>query len=409
MKFDGYYILSDLIEMPNLRASSFRYLKQFLCRYVLGMPVPGAELSSRTHQIWLFYGAAATLWLVSVVSSICIGFLIKLPALGVWITLSSIYGVVLMPTRRLFTFLQANRDDIPLLHWPRVLVPLGILGALVYLVGFLPLTTWVEAPCVILPEQRATVRAEVPGFVDEVLTRDGDRVTADQALARLANPQLRLQLRAAELELDVADALIDQALRGGQTVLVAGYRETRKAYLERVEELRQQVAGLTLSSPIDGVVLTPRLDWAGDLHVGRGESFCEVADLATMVARIVVNERDLVGLGKDAQAQVRLRAYPGDTFSGTVQDVSPTALEQVPDLALSSRRAGGDVPTYPDARAREVPTVQLFELTIRLDNSDGRLRPGMTGAAKARGPARTLAGRALARVQKSLKSDFHLR
>ena len=407
MRWDGYYILSDLLGMPNLRANSFLYLNQFLRRYVLGMPVPGAELSTRAHQIQLFYGLAATIWLVSVVAGICIAFLIKLPALGIWVTVTTLYGGF-RTAHRFFSYVGTNRQDIPLFAWPRVLIPLGVAAAAVYLVGFLSLETWVEAPCVVLPAERAVVHAEVPGYLEEVLVKEGEEVTAGQPLLKMANPKLQLQARSEETAVKVLDLQIAQAL-GTERPAVAGVlTETRAARLARLRELTSQVDRLTVHSPIAGSVLTPNLDWLRGAFVAAGRPLCEVGGLGTMVVRIVVDERDLGGLAPGAQARVRLRAFPAETLAGAVRDVSPCSLHEVPDVALSSQ-AGGDIPTYVDPRSRRVPTVPSFELTIELPNADGRLRPGMTGLAKVHGPSRTLLSRLLVRIQKGLKTTFHLR
>jgi len=408
MRFDGYYILSDLLGMPNLRSNSFRYLRDFLRRYVLGMSVPGAEISGRAHQIQLFYGAAASLWLASLLVSICIGFLIKLPALGIWITLTTVYGMVLRPAGRLVSYLQDNREYIPLFHWPRVLVPLAVAGLLIYLLGFLPLEGWVEAPCVILPEKRVIERVQVAGFLEEVMVGEGDRVIPGQPLARLSNPPLRLQLGSAEKAVELVDLQIAQALGLQRPVLIGVLEETRAAHLAQLRQLGKQVERLIPRASIAGTILTPRLDWLQGAYFEQGRALCEVGALRTMLARIVVNERDLGGLAEGDEAHVRLRSYPDRTFSGEVRDISPRALEEVPDIALSSK-AGGEIPTYRDARSRQVPTVQLFELTIQIANPDGRLRPGMTGWAKIRGPSRTIAGRVSARLQKGLKTSFRLR
>jgi len=408
MRFDGYYILSDLLGMPNLRTNSFNYLKTFLQRYVLGMRIPGAELSTRAHQIHLFYGVAALIWLVSLVTSICIAFLIKLPALGLWITLTTVYGTVFLPANRLLTFVRRNRDNIPLLHWPRVTIPLAILAGAVYLLGFLPTTSWVVAPAVVVPAERAVVRAEVPGFLNEVRVTEGEHVEVGQTLAKLDNPQVAADLFAVERRIEALEVRITEALGKGELAFAELVRESQEAWLARRRRLREQLQALTLRSPVKGVVITPRLDWLQGIHLEEGQSFCEVAALGTMLARIVVNERDLAGLAPGSEAEVLLKAYPSRPFAGRVQNISPKALQRIPDPALSAR-SGGDVPTYPDAEVGEVPTVQLFELTIEIANPEGRLRPGMTGTAKVEGPSRTLAGRALTYILKRVKTSFHLR
>jgi multidrug resistance efflux pump len=184
--------------------------------------------------------------------------------------------------------------------------------------------------------------------------------------------------------------------------------ETRAGRLARLHDLTTQVDRLTLHSPIAGAVLTAKLDWLRGAYVTAGRAVCEVGELDKMLARLVVDERDLGGLAAGAEARVRLRAFPAETFTGVVRDLSPCSLHEVPDVALSSQ-AGGEVPTYIDARSRRVPTVPCFELTIELPNADGRLRPGMTGSAKIHGPSRTLLTRLFVRIEKGLKTTFHLR
>jgi len=281
-------------------------------------------------------------------------------------------------------------------------------GLLVYLVGFVPLEGWVEAPCVILPEERVIERVEVPGFLEEALVEEGDDVTPGQPLARLANPDLRLQRAQAEKAVELVDLQIAQALNLQRPALAGVLREVKAARLAERRDLDKQVARLAPEATIAGTVLTPRVDWLQGGFFEKGSALCEVGVLDTMLARIVVNERDLAGLSEGSEARVRLRTYPGRTFSGKVRDISPRALEEVPDVALSSQ-AGGEIPTYRDADSRQVPTVQLFELTIVMPDGDARLRPGMTGWAKIRGPSRTIAGRVAARLHKGLKTSFRLR
>ena len=92
MKFDGYYILSDLIGRANLRANSFAYLKTFLRRYVLRMPVREGDIRERESQVKLVYGIAASIWLTLLLSGIAFAFVKKFPPLGLWLLVSVGYG-----------------------------------------------------------------------------------------------------------------------------------------------------------------------------------------------------------------------------------------------------------------------------------------------------------------------------
>jgi multidrug resistance efflux pump len=184
VKLDGYYLLSDWLEIPNLRARAFGYLA--------ALPrTGGAPASPRERWIYLVYGLGAAVF--------SIGLIVAL-AVGLGGILVARYGVVglglaalfLVPrTRRVLSRLRPGQAPteapgpaaVPRRRRARLAALAGAGLALAFLI---PLDLRVAGEFKILPQRNAEVRAEIDGIVHEVHVREGDRVNAGAPVARLA-------------------------------------------------------------------------------------------------------------------------------------------------------------------------------------------------------------------------------
>jgi hypothetical protein len=152
----------------------------------------------------------------------------------------------------------------------------------------------------------------------------------------------------------------------------------RAAYSAKLEEANRDVRNLTLRASIDGVVLTRDIERAEGKLIRFGELFCEIAALDPMRIKIPLNEKQVRHVKKGQRVVIKVNAYPAEQFEGVVAE-DPVMFygDEVP-AAFSARRSG-DVPTYTDAKGREVPIERTYEAVVQVKNSGGLLRPGMTG------------------------------
>ncbi len=232
---------------------------------------------------------------------------------------------------------------------------LGVAAAIAALGLLVPLPAWVSGDAFLRPGTPVALRAETAGIVERVLVNEGDRVKAGTLVATLRDDEITSQLEQARASIQRVRA---EGARARSAADLATYR-AREAELLQLQEreryLSAELGRVRVVAPIDGVVLTPRVELRRGEQLGRGEVFAELADLSTMEVDVTVPETDIRGVAEGASARLKVHAYPGRTFRGKVLRIAPRA----------------------DAAAD-------FRVTLLVDNADGALRPGMTGRAHVR-------------------------
>jgi len=383
MKFDGYYILSDLLGMPNLRSNSVNYVRLFFRRYILGLETPGASISSRENLIKLFYGIASSAWIFYVLYKIVRALLWRIPPLGVWVMITTVYGLFLVPLARIAAYLAKRRGRPGSVNLPRLAVLSAAAVAVGYFVFLHDVGYSVKAPCVILPARTHAVYAATGGVLRETPFESGDAVPAGAVIARMENrplelvlEQMRARARIHQLQADYADATGDFATRDYH--LDAG-RELEVT----IAETEKRIEDLTVRAPFDGVIITPPDRTLVGKFVPEGGLLMEIADIRSVKVTVAVTEKDLAFVSENAPAVVTLRAYPWQPFTGSVGQVSAAPRRTLPTPALADK-AGGGVQTRADVRRAIVAVDATFEVSIPLANDDPSrpLRPGMAGRAK---------------------------
>ena len=220
IKLDGYYLLSDYLDIPNLRKRSFAYVGGLLKRLIGFEPTIGPEISARERRVYLAYGLVATLCSVGLLAFVIVktgGFLIDRHQPG---ALALFAGLVGMKSRRRFRKLfgkSANPaeavDDDGDVETPlpaespapapepqrkerrsradrRRIVWVTLAAVTLVLVFLGRLELRIGGPFVVLPEENADIRAEVEGLIQEIPVEEGQRVQAGDVIARLSNHAL---------------------------------------------------------------------------------------------------------------------------------------------------------------------------------------------------------------------------
>jgi multidrug resistance efflux pump len=226
IKLDGYYFLSDLLDVPNLRPRAFAWVGARV-RLLLRLPATLPEASPRERRIFAAYGLAGVAFSWWLLTSVLLRF-------GHYLT-ARYQGTGAV----LFTGLLATVFATPIrrmaVGFPKALVRLPRRGKLLSAVGAglvalhvvqLPLT--VSGPVDLLPARNADVRAEVEGVIEQLYVDEGSRVRAGDPLARLADREYRARLQMLDAEIAEAGAKL--------RLLQAGSRP------ESIEVARRSVA-----------------------------------------------------------------------------------------------------------------------------------------------------------------------
>lgn len=392
MRFDGYYIMTDAIEVPNLQAKSRALIQHQFNQLLFGhsgkdqvlsrMPLPRRRLA-------LFYTYAILSWIYGywVIYKLIVFMKPHLQPLGLeglsdWFSALALTSWVLLPIVGFFKSMQLTKDDLqPHGRMRRLgmitLVGLGIFGA----ACFLPVELKIKRVAAVELAEPEQVRPEVPGFVEEVLVKEGDVVQPGTPLAKLSNRELLQNVTAIENRLRVSEASVARALGMDKPAEQKQAENVRAAYAAKFEEAKHDAASLTLTARTGGTVLTRDLDKRRGHLIKANDLFCEIAALDPMRIKIALNEKQVRYVKKGQRVELKANAYPGRTFHGTIAE-DPIIFfgESIPP-AFSARREG-DVPVYVDAKGRDIPLERTFEAVVEVENPERLLRPGMTSRGK---------------------------
>ena len=434
LRFDGYYILSDISEIPNLRQKSSKILSRVASEYCLGIEQPEDPFLPDRH-LWFFagYTIAATVYRWVVVFSIL--FFLNavlepygLKVIGQFIGLMGLFGLTVQPLWNLVKFFRAP-GRISQVKRKNLIITCAIVLACLAFFLTVPLPYNVRCAVEIKPHADFVQRAiaKTRGKLDVVSVRPGDSVSEGQVIAKLSNPALTRSLLEAERQTSqyqsraatLAKLKLDDPALTGDAAVARMMAETSAA---SEQALREQHDWLTVRAPLGGVVMPPeekrpepaidgRLpSWHGSLLrpenlgalVEMDQVLCSVGDPNKFEALLIVDQADIPFISKELTADIRLDAHAGATFSGVIEDIAGSDMEVSP--ASMSNQSGGQLATVTDAAGVSRPQSASYEARVPLGQVDVSLRAGMRGRAKIKAAPQTLANR----FWRLLTRTFHI-
>ena len=339
LRFDGYYVLSELIEIPNLGTRSDRYLGYLLKRYLLAIPDQRSPVTAAGEVKWLItYGICARIYRVFITLYIASWVAGKFLIIGVLLALWAVIGQLVLPIirgicRLIPLLLSANRMGR---FATIVFVSAGIfLSSL-----FLPLgqSTYAEG-MVSLPED-AFIRAGANGIVTSVHLEDGDTIAKDGIVVKLENLSLEARLESLRAQLEETRARQQQAFLEDRTQ--ADILKVRINALEAdLADLLDQIDSLVVVGDKDGVLSLPVASDLPGKYVKRGDVIGHIIGQGGNSALVVVPQSDIDMVRQHLETiEVRVGSHPGKTFSAEFLRELPQGTDRLPHRILGSGSGG---------------------------------------------------------------------
>lgn len=414
LRYDGYYILSDIMEVPNLRQKASSVLHRYMSKYFLGMELPEDPFLPERNQFFFgLYTVASNIYRLIVTASIML-FLNQvfepygLKVIGQMIALAGVYGLVVMPIYQLCKFLYVP-GRMSQVKRKNVLITASAVAALIAGIIYIPVPQWVKCPVEVQPRNAESVFVVVPGELEEMLVQPGQYVTKETKLARVTNIDLLLELTELEHEGERL-AYMSEALNG-QRLRAAESSEIEQAYVEVIQQLksvqqqlekkRQQVALIDVPAPIEGTVFPVpdksahggndgRLgEWSGSIfetknqgaHLSSSDVICQIGNAEEMEVVLYIDQDHIELVNLDQEVEIKLDAFPGRTFQGRIAVMGSKEVEFIPP-ALSTQQ-GGDLPAISDQETGRLrPQNATFPAQVPLAEGEQGLKLGMRGRAK---------------------------
>lgn len=368
LRFDGYYILADLIEIPNLDLRSKSYVAYLVKRYLFGIENVDNPATAPGEPKWLFtYAIAAFFYRLFIIAAIVIFVAASFHLIGAVLAIWSVIMMFGVPLVKRGWFLLTS----PTLRRRRgraLMVTAGTIGTVVAAITLVPLPYATLAEGVVWTSQEAAVYAGGSGHVSALSTEPNGGVTAGAELLRLDDPVLvarfvALEAKAIELRYRVAAVAFDQPAEAKVV------RARLKKAEEDLADARIALTDLEVRSPATGRFVLPEGDDVIGRYYDKGELIGYVADFTDPVLVVVVPEEsaDLVRTGTTA-VEFRFTDDMARVWPARVRREVPEITDRLPTAALATI-GGGALSVDPDSPGGLRSLNKVLQLELEFDRS----------------------------------------
>jgi len=369
MRFDGYYILSDLIEVPNLMQRSQNMIKFFFKRYAYGMDSERPPSASGSERVVLtVFGLLALAYRVFLFFSITLFVMGKLFAVGLILAIWTGVMWFVLPIGKLVHWLASG----PALaeHRARAIgATIAMVAIAALVLGGVPIPDWRRSQGIVEPIAQTGIFFGASGFVAHAHASPGDWLEPGDPIATLENPELVASLAQARAELRRFESLLREATQD-QPIAVDTYRRRVEATESQIRFFERRLDSLVVRAPHAGVLAGPDPHSLVGAFVQEGQAIGEIVDHRSprIVASLDQRENSWVIEAMRGELPVRVSVR----FVSRAPVAVPAEIEQIipagqrvlrhPSLGYAG---GGSVQTDPSDQSGTVAQSKQFVMLLR--------------------------------------------
>jgi len=393
MRFDGYFILSDLLEIPNLATRGRLWAHKALNWLLIGSGgITSLRPKNREDWIVAVYGVAAWFWQWIVLVGLIMAASVTLRGGGIIFAVMAAVAWVGMPLWRFLSSL-GGRVAGGGGSWKTPALRIGGLLGLGALVLFMPWHRTVSGDGVVEMADTTTLRAECPGFISKELVKDGDRVEEGQVLIEMVNDEVASELARSRLLLAQQELRARLAYTRGDVATFQAEQSKTEALQKSGVEQQRYYSSLQIKAPFSGRVTTRSLGQREGVFFKEGEELLQIGRASGSELKLAINERDEPHFREALQQPLRIRiSGRGVTLDGNLERIEARgSRENVHPALLAS--SGGPLALRPSDRSRadetsQKPAYELVEphfTAVAAITNGEKLAPGEMARVKFRG------------------------
>lgn len=365
LRYDAYFILCDLVEMPNLAQRGQKLLKHLWNKHVFGVPDQEDPHETPSERRWLVaYTILSYFYRVFVTLGIALFVAQEFFVFGVLIALWTMFGLVVMPLWKAGRFVLYD----PALQRRRqraVRVSGGLVAGLLVFAFLVPVPARTQATGVVWLPDASLLRAGANGFFARWLVPPGTPVKRGTPVLALEDPLLTAEADVAQAKVDEARARLyaEQFTQPAKAEIAKRQLQQEEVQLARA---MQKLSKLVLVAGADGVVTAARPDDMPGQFYKQGELLGHVLEPKELVARVAVQQADIDLVRKRYRgADLRLAESMEQVHPSAILREAGAGTNELPTSALAVAQ-GGPIATDPqDSEGRKaLERIFVFDLQL---------------------------------------------
>ena len=369
LRYDGYFVFSDAIEIPNIASRSNRYIGYLIQRYIFRVDGASSPAHDVGERFWFFcYSPAAFIYRMIILTIVVMlvadrEFIIG-ALLGGWILYNQLLLPIIKHAKFIFVGPKLSQHRLRAIFSSSAIV--FFIGGILFALPF-PLVTITQG--IIWPSDNSRIHVASPGFVTELLIESGSFISKGDTLIVLDDPLLSSRIKILEAQL--------QELESQYNLAWSTKRVQREIIKEKMSSLQAtlnqsytQREALHIQSPFDGKIIIPGFHNLDGQYLEQGNFIAYIVAPSKITARAVFRQDDMGLLSKVDAVDI---AYSGDmsrSIPATIKQIIPEISHQLPSAALGTV-GGGNVAVDPLDKTGLKAIEKLQQIEIELDaNND---------------------------------------
>lgn len=418
LRYDGYYVLSDLWDIPNLGQRSKELLTGHANKLLLGCDETSTEPIAKSTHFWLIVYATLSFvyrWMLTLVILWLVSMILRpyrLESLGRLLFVFAAGGMLFALLKGPYQFLK-NPSRRRMIKMKRTVCSMAIAAAIVACC-FVPLPSGISCPAKVVPRVETPIYVTTAGTLEQLLIEPGDTVAKGDPIATLTSPDAELELVKAQGKFDMQSSMVESIERSifdnpdaandfpGQKALLEELRQ-------RLESRKALVDGLTIKASVAGrLIAGPRrsedtsaseelrmVSWSGfptePLNQGcllePGTEIVSIIEGDQWDAEITLSQSDVHRISNGNSVKMVLESMPSQVFTGSVVNI---AIDRWNDQQHTDRRSD------PQAAKQEGPLETSYLVRVQLEeNLQLPMVTGSIAAARIEAKESSLAARAM--------------
>lgn len=362
LRYDGYYMLSDLLGILNLAQRGTNYLGYLFKRYAFGLKEEPPYAGPGERFWFIFYAIASFVYRIFVYFAIITFIAGKFFIIGVLLAIWSIGGLVVVPVCKRIHYVITSPALLEKRH-RAVGVSGGLILGVLVLLFLLPIPSSTRTEGVIWAPEESLVRAGTDGFVARVRTAPNTSVKTGDVLVECLDPQLVANVRGLEAQLQELEVQYHDVLFQLDSVKARVIKEEIDHIRGNLARARERQAALLIRSPGDGLFILPGAEDLPDRFLKQGDLVAYVLHKDRPTVRVVAAQSDIdLVHQRNREVKVRLASQVDRVIPAVIKREVPGGMERLPSTALGNE-GGGEVPIDP----RDKEGLKTFENLFQLD------------------------------------------
>lgn len=368
MRFDGYFLMADFLNFPNLHARSFALARWDLRERLFGLNEPAPEVlpPGRRRALVVF---AWMVWLYRLVLFLGIAVLVYhffIKALGIVLFVVEIGVFIVQPIWREIKAWRTRAGAIR--NSPRALRSLLLAGGLL-LIGFLPWSSHLSGQGVLRPTQYLPLYAPGPARIDTLGVGAGGQVAAGTLLIGFDTPDIEQRRKRAEQQLRQSQWLLevsglDNEMRANQSI----FREELAGAKNQLADVGKEQARFQIHAPFAGVLVDVAPELREGVWVGPRERLGVLIDPSAWQVETYLTDSDIQRVHLGYSARFFPEASGLEPLHLRVVRIDPDATRQLPEPMLSAQH-GGEVATR-EHNGHLIPDQAIYRVVLQVQPDD---------------------------------------